>query len=44
MPIKITPLPHQNGNALGTAVAVALSMLANRNDYKKMVQGRLDWF
>lgn len=32
------------GNALGTGVAVALSMLANRNYYKKMVQGRLDWF
>ena len=32
------------GNAAGVGVAAGLSMLANRNYYKKMVQGRLDWF
>ncbi len=32
------------GNAAGVGVAVGLSMLANRNYYKKMVQGQLDWF
>ena len=32
------------GNAAGVGVAASLSMLANRNYYKKMVQGQLDWF
>ena len=32
------------GNAAGVGVAVGLSMLANRNYNKKMVQGQLDWF
>ncbi|WP_066568204.1 DUF2628 domain-containing protein [Snodgrassella sp. CFCC 13594] len=32
------------GNGLFIGLSAAFSMLANRNYYKKMVLGRLDWF